>query len=214
MFRIFPVLTALALVSASGLVYGLWTARWQKSDELVQALARVPEVPHTLAGWKGHDLDVDTEAFHQARAEAYWMRRYEKNGEAISVILMCGRAGPLAVHTPDVCYRGAGYEMVGRVEPLTVDVPGGASAAFWTARFQKERPGETGQLRLLWSWSHDGTWQAPTWPRLTFAGAPFLYKLYVIRETTSADEPRPGDPTLALLGELLPALDRTLFRRP
>jgi hypothetical protein len=216
MFRPAHVLTAVALLAVSGLAHGLWTGRWQRSDALDVALARVGHVPLTVGSWKGHDLEVDPAPFRQARAEAYWTRRYEDSkGRAVTVILMCGRSGPLAVHTPDVCYRGAGYEMAGDPESVDVSAGPGGPAHFWTARFQKEEPGAAGQLRLLWSWSTGGgPWLAPERPRLTFAGQPALYKLYVIRDLTTPDEPLAGDPALDLLRDLLPALDRALAPPP
>jgi hypothetical protein len=213
MFRLPAVVTAFALVAVAGLAHGLVTSRWQRSTALDAALARVSRVPLTVGDWHGRDLEADPEPFAQARAEAYWVRRYENaaKGQAVTVILMCGRSGPLAVHTPDVCYRGAGYEMAGPAVSIPVPVAGAAEPGrLWTGRFEKEQPGAVGQLRLFWTWSADGTWQAPTSPRLTFAGRPALYKLYVLRETAT-EEPLAGDPTLAFLEQLLPALNQALF---
>jgi hypothetical protein len=213
MFRPAPILTALGLVLLSGLAHGLVTARWHRSAQLEEALARLPLVPQTIGAWRGHDLEADPGPFAQARADAYWVRRYEDSASraAVTVILMCGRSGPLAVHTPDVCYRGAGYEMRGSAERMEVPLKDRAPAQFWTARFGKDWP--RNHLRLFWSWSADGTWQAPSAPRLTYAGRPFLYKLYVIRELRSENEPPAHDPAQRFLTDLLPALDRTLFHQ-
>jgi hypothetical protein len=216
MFRPAQVVIALALLALSGLAHGLVTSRWHKSEALEMALARVPDVPLTLGPWEGHDLETDPEVFAQARAEAYWMRNYQKGaaGPGVTAILMCGRAGPLAVHTPDVCYRGAGYEMAGPETRIEVPVAGaGEPAQLWTAVFRKEQPTGFGQLRLFWTWSAEGSWQAPGSPRLAFAGQPALYKLYVVREMT-ADEPLAGDPGLEFVGRLLPELNRVLFPSP
>jgi hypothetical protein len=214
MFRPAPILTALVLVLVAGLAHGLVTARWHQSEDLTQALARVPQVPLTIGNWHGRNLEADPEPFAQARAEAYWVRRYEDtNSKAVvTVILMCGRAGPLSVHTPDVCYRGAGFEMRGSADRVDVPLAGAAAAQFWTARFGKDRPGAGNNLRLFWSWSAEGTWLAPSAPRLTFAGRSALFKLYVIREIGSEEEPAASDPARRFLAELLPALERSLFR--
>jgi hypothetical protein len=215
MFRLPPVLTALALVAVSGLAHGLVTARWQQLEALQSALARVPQVPLTIGGWKGHDIPADPEPFVQARAEAYWVRRYENaaTGQAVTVILMCGRAGPLAVHTPDVCYRGAGYEMTGPAVAIEVAVANAAPGRLWTGHFEKDQPGTGAPLQLYWAWSADGVWQAPTSPRLTFAGQPALYKLYVIHDT-SPDEAPTDKAARPFLEQLLPALNQALFTGP
>jgi len=213
MFRPVPVLTALSLVALSGLAHGLVTARWHKAAALEAALERVPAVPLRIGGWHGSELPADPEMVAQAQAEAYWMRSYQQGTDrpAFTVILMCGRAGPLSVHTPDVCYRGAGYEMAGSEAVLDAPIQaGGAPAQLWTAVFRKEQPADTRRLRLFWTRSADGTWQAPRAPRLAFAGRPFLYKLYVVRELAGQTAAE-ADATVPFLRELLPALSQALF---
>src|SRR5262245_42628544 len=99
--------TALAVVALSGLVHGLWTDRWGKPAILERALARVNEVPLKVGSWQGTAQDVDVETFRRAGAQAFWVRSYtdSQTGASVLVILMCGRAGRMAVHTPEVCYR-------------------------------------------------------------------------------------------------------------
>ena len=114
------------------------------------------------------------------------------------------------VHTPDLCYSGAGYEMVG--EPARARIAtAGAAAAFWSARFRKSGPAGDSALRIHWAWSTGAAWEAPERPRWRFAGAPFLYKLYIVRDAT-ADGPE-GDPSLPFLQAFLPDLEKTLFRQ-
>ncbi|MCI0455471.1 MAG: EpsI family protein [Gemmataceae bacterium] len=213
MTRRLPILVGFALLAFSGLVHGLWTGRWEDSQALENAAARVEQVPLTLGGWKGRAQPVDHESFAQAGARGYWMRTYteERTGEAVTMLLMCGRPGKMSVHTPDLCYRGAGYEVTGDPVRQTVPTPAGR-AEFWTARMRKPGVGMATTLRIYWAWSTDGSWRAPDLPRWTFAGSPFLYKLYIVRDST-ADGERPGtaDPSLRLLDRLLPALRKTLF---
>ena len=45
---------------------------------------------------------------------------------------------------------------------------------------------------------------------MTAAGRPFLYKLYVIRETASGEDRPEGDPRADFLKVFLPELDRCL----
>jgi hypothetical protein len=200
--RSLPLLAGVAVLVLSGVVHGLCTQRWQTSEALDTACARVPSVPLRAGAWTAAAVEVDPEPFEQARAAAYWVRRYTREGVAgsVTVILMCGRAGHMAVHTPDVCYRGAGYEMA--AEPVRQNLKAGE---FWTARFSL--PGRTviPGLRIFWSWSADGRWQAPSSPRWAFGGEPFLYKLYVVRD--AADESVLNE----FLGELLPVLEQSLF---
>jgi hypothetical protein len=208
----FPLLAALAVLLVSGLVHGFWTQRWHTAEALDDAVARVYAVPMQAGTWKAVAIAVDPEPYEQARAIGWWMRRYTRDGSsaAISVILMCGRAGHMAVHTPDICYRGAGYEMAGEPVQEVIVLPNGqGEAQFWTARFRL--PARTGgqDLAIHWSWAATGSWQAPSSPRLVFGGQPYLYKLYVVRET--AGDPVRDPETTEFLRQLMPQLEATLF---
>jgi len=194
---------AFALLLIGGLVHGMWTQRWQPSPALDEACARLQAVPANAGRWKSTAVQGDPEAFRQARAVNYWMQQYAKDGagQSITVILMCGRAGHMSVHTPDICYRGAGYEMAGDQVKETV-----AGAEFWTARFRREGDPAGNELRIRWAWSATGYWQAPASPRWTFGNEPFLYKLYVVYGGAS------DSMTDEFLREFLPVLDKSLFR--
>jgi hypothetical protein len=211
MSRALPVATVLALVLLSGLVHGVWTGRWQPAQGLDAAVARLDRVPLTLGGWQGQPLELDPKHVAQAGLSGCWMRRYTNgpNGPAVTVLLMCGRSGPVSVHTPDICYGGAGYDMVGKA--VRVSAEASPPAEFWTARFRKDGAVVPTYLRILWAWNADGAWQAPDSPRLTFAPFPVLYKLYVLRELGRADEPLEEDPCLRFLGQALPELRQALF---
>jgi len=203
--RPLPLLAALAALLISGLVHGFWTQRWQTSAALDGAVARLHAVPMPAGRWRALTVEVDPEPFAQARAVGYWTRRYTREGsnDSITVILMCGRAGHMAVHTPDICYRGAGYEMVGETVRHNVAFKGGGNAQFWMAHFRQPASQD---LAIYWAWSADGTWQAPSSPRLAFGGQPFLYKLYVVRETGPRDQLTPE-----FLQQLMPELNAALF---
>jgi hypothetical protein len=183
-------------------------------------------VPFAAGPWHGTDVEVDPEPFQQTRAAAYWMRRYTKDGVdwPITVILMCGRADHMAIHTPDICYRGAGFDIIGdpvaikvgiaatSSPPMTgrTDADGKSIANLWSARFRQQSRAAAQQLAIYWTWSADGNWQAPSSPRWTFAGESFLYKLYVVHDDTNAT----GREAVAteFIQHLLPVLDKSLFQ--
>jgi hypothetical protein len=92
---------------------------------------------------------------------------------------------------------------------LTVTPAGEPGTELWTALFSRDDPAEgPQQLRIFWSW-YAGGWDAPDNPRWVFARKPVLYKLYVIR-TVQGTTPIQADPSVRLLGQLLPALNKTL----
>jgi Protein of unknown function (DUF3485) len=204
MLRPLPVIVAFVLVASSGLVHGLWTERWQKSDALTAACARVDQMPLDFGAWKGKALEVDAEEFAQAGAEAYWMRQYTRKDRSLTVLLMCGRAGRMSVHTPEFCYQGLGYQMTDAAVKKDVVWGTAAKAEFWTARFSKQR-GLANDLRLVWGWNGGDRWQAPASPRWEFRGRPWLYKLYIVHET-SGPERLEDDAAFEFLKDFLPEL--------
>src|SRR6266446_9220579 len=107
------IAAALVLIALCGVVHGLRAERWQTSRALEEALARVELAPLEIGDWKAEPQENDVQAFAQAGAQRYWTRLYTnaRKGQSVLAILMCGRAGRMAVHTPEVCYRGAGYEL-------------------------------------------------------------------------------------------------------
>jgi hypothetical protein len=201
-------LAAVAMLLASGLLYHLLA---KDAAQLDPAAERVALVPLAIGAWQGHDEETDRASFEQAGAKNYWMRSYvnSRSNESILVILMCGRAGKMAVHTPEVCYRGAGYELHDQPAPCALKDFG----AFWTAQFTKKGTTPT-HLRLYWAWNAHGSWEASAAPRWEFRGEPFLYKLYVSRDISRQPGVAPGaDVTAQFMREFLPVLDRALFPR-
>jgi len=114
------------------------------------------------------------------------------------------------VHTPDVCYQGAGFTLAASPARSSA-APGEAGAEFWAARFLWAGPAPGSHRRIFWAWNAGGGWQAPDNPRLAFARYPALYKLYVIREMSKRDEPPENDPCREFMRLLLPELQEALF---
>ncbi len=155
---------------------------------------------------------LDPDAVAQAKLAGSLWRCYRnlQTGDVVSVLLVCGRPGPVSLHTPDACYGGAGYDMAG--SPVRCDVPAApaAPATFWTARFRKSGTPVPSDLHIYWSWNAKGAWEAADNPRLTFAGASALYKLYVICDAPPPDAPEAKDPGREFIGQFLPALQKAL----
>jgi hypothetical protein len=218
MLRKLPLLLVVAILVLGGVVHGLWTDRWHKSPALEEALARLDTVPLVIGDWQGQALETDEEQRVQAEAAGCLHRRYEnrQTGSAVSILLVCGRPGPVSVHPPDVCFQGVGYESAAppHRQEVQADAPA-AAATLWAATFIKRNAAGPRHLAVYWSWSAAGTWEAAGNPRLAFARFPVLYKLYVFREAPGeADLGAGEDPCLAFLRPLLPELQQALFPTP
>jgi hypothetical protein len=215
--RWLPVPAAMAVLLMSGVVHGLWTDRWIRFEESCPFdEARVAEGIATIGDWKSDPLSLDPSQIAPAGISRYVARRYSRGsrGDELSVLLVWGRPGPLAAHTPVTCFQGAGSEMVG--EPIRYVVNSGSScgsAEFWMARFRHTGSPVPECLLVLWSWNANGAWQVVEDPRFSFAHCRALYKLYVVRRVPKSDVALDEGPGVEFLRALLPQLENSLFPR-
>ncbi len=210
--RTLLIFGAVAVLVAAAIVEGSLSNRWGSGD-LEATAARLSNVPPTFGKWTSQESPIDRKLLRIAEAVNSVSRTYENAAtrNKVSVLMLCGAVGPIAAHTPDVCYAGLGYQMHGHEIRRTVAVPGGPEAAYWTARFDK--PNGDSSLVVAWAWSSDGNWLAPDNPRSDFFGAKGLYKLYVTRALTTAERdnaPASTDPTQEFLIDFLPEVQKAL----
>jgi hypothetical protein len=208
MLRSIPVATAVVAVIICGVVHGRFTDRWSPAKEPADAAARLNDVPLNLGDWQGEVIDAKPSATAGPIAGMI-QRRYvnRQTGESVVIALVCGRPGPVSIHTPDVCYGASGYNVGPRSRKA---IPGGAE--FWTADAVKTHATEETQLRLYWGWSDGHGWKAADDARQMFPRVPVLYKLYVIRELNgTGGKEGDAEPCQRLMQVLLPALERALY---
>ncbi len=202
------VLAALALILTAAVAHGVVSGRWSGGDKVPQ----VPDVPLKIGDWVGEDQPSEV----KDPGLANLTRRYthSRTGRSLLISLTVGHPGLTAIHTPEYCYRGSGYQVAAAIERRPADVPGAPPAAFWTTLFSKPSAAGAEQLRVFWAWSADGAWAAPDHPRLHYMGRPSLYKLYVVGN--GLPDVAPGkDPLLDdFLASLLGTLNQSLFPRP
>jgi hypothetical protein len=211
---LFSAIACLSLL-VCGLVHGFWTDRWTASPALAEACKRMEQLPLQLGDWKGEALAVTPDQLG-ANVAGCIQRRYtnQRTGETVVLALVCGRAGPVSIHTPEVCYGASGYRVDPPRKERLFEAREEEAVVFWTADAVQTRTTETTRIRIFWGWNAGQGWQASDNPRLHFARQPVLYKLYVLRELEGpADRPRP-DPCERLLQVLLPALKNELFASP
>src|SRR5260221_3453786 len=101
------LLVGLLLVLATGFVHGLWTNRWKLSDEPGVSCQLLSQVAMNIGDWEGRDLSpLDEQTLTIGEIEGYLTRVYvnRQTGQEVAVMILCGRGGPIAQHTPDICY--------------------------------------------------------------------------------------------------------------
>jgi hypothetical protein len=181
----------LALTLGSGVLRGRMDYRWGPSSEMLAAAGRVAELPVQIGAWQAVRREhLDEQAVAMLRCTGNILRVYmhEPTGRQVSLALMVGPAGPLAVHTPEVCYRSTNYrEQESRRRTRIVDRAGGRHDFFVTT-FRENRAGER-LLRVYYAWNLNQEWVAPAGARTAFAGVSMLYKIQAATFVGEGDEP-------------------------
>lgn len=159
----------------------------------------------------GPGIDIDARQLAVTEAAGHLSRSYihRRTGAEVAVVVLCGRPGPISLHSPEVCYAGAGFTLRGETETCSVPGENAPAAQLFKATFVKEGPAPE-ILKVFWAWKADGAWAATTNPRLAFARSTVLYKLYAIRRLGRPDENPAQEPCLDFLRAFLPELDKRL----
>ncbi len=187
-------LAVAGLVAAAVVEYATSDA---SSGDVRAAAAKLKAVPPAFGDWTSTEVEMEEKVLKVAEAAGHVSRTYtnRKNKAQVSVLLLCGPTGPIGAHSPEVCYAGNGYAMSGEQRKMTVVLPGGATANYWSVRFEKKPPATEPPLRVCWMWGTNGSdWQASENPRTDFALHRALYKLYVVRHEVRTPD---GAPTSA-----------------
>jgi hypothetical protein len=207
------VAAAVLVLLLAGLFQRSWTDSGNTAPALASAADKIEQVPLTLGPWRGQPVAMDAADMAAAGYAGCVLRRYEDSstGNVLSMLLVCGRPGPVSVHTPEACYGGAGYERV--ADPVQVKVAALTSAepaVFWQADFVKPKQASARRIRIYWAWHGGERWQAVENPRLTFMNRAVLYKLYVVCEVTAGDDAKKSAACTDYMKCLLPELQKLL----
>jgi hypothetical protein len=208
--RLLPLAAAAAVLVVTGVVHGIRSDRWGVGEDVLAAASRLEAIPAVVGDWEGAPFEVEQRQLDVAQVVGHRGLRFVNrvSAERASLLIVCGRPGAASVHPPDICYQGLGYRM--QKDPVRQAVSGGGlSAEFWTATFS--RPGPLPDvLRIWWAWGVGDRWQASSNPRLSFARAPALYKVYVISRVRGTGQDAQENAGYKLIEALLPALKQSL----
>jgi hypothetical protein len=210
MLKLIATLAASAAIVACGFVHGIWTERWGLGEAPAKLGERLREIPMKIGDWEGEDIPQKPTAYDRELSGSI-QRKYTNivTGQAVIIAVLCGRPGPICIHTPDVCYDASGYEVGTR---NLVKLPG-SDDEFWQADAVRNRTAsaDTTRLRIFWAWNYGQGWQAAQDPRAEFAAQPALVKLYVIRDMAQANEKVEGDACVQFLQAFVTDGQRDLF---
>lgn len=207
--KYYCALMAVVAVTVSPAVY-LGHQKNIQAAMLEKAAQRLSQVPTQFGSWLLRDEDTLSESvLDMLDCSNHLCRTYvnSETGEAVALVFLVGSAGPLAVHTPEICMTSREYENLQQAEPIEVAAQGRRQQFFMTLFRAKTLEGQ--KLNVYYGWSRDGNqWEAPESPRTTLGPLPMLYKIQVAcAEPAVAAE----GPTAAVtfLQDLLPLLTQS-----
>lgn len=199
-----------AIVSIVTVAFGFWSEPGGSTDTIKLISDHMNETPGQLASWEVNSTgEVDSQQADVLQCTNSFIRTYvgSKSGERIVAAVMLGKAGPISLHDPNVCYPMAGYTEEGNKRRERFKV-GDKEIALWTTVLKK---GDVGgeRIKVAWGWNAGKGWDAPDNARFHYAGEPYLIKVQIVQElqNRSAEE----DKGIArFVEEFMPSLDRQL----
>lgn len=202
---------ASTIVVGSGILHGLWTDRWARSDETTKAREALASIPLTIGDWVGKDLDRSSPPSSGVTGSKQRTYTHKRTNVTVTIAIVNGRPGPVGTHTPEVCYGASGY-FVGDKKPVGVEA-GESTNQFWTCDAVRERVTDKTRIRLYWGWNGGNGWVASADARHEFPRHrhPILHKLYVVRDLNAATAGSKEEPCEEFLKEFVPALQASLF---
>lgn len=204
------LIIAFALIIGGGVVQGIQSERWGTSKSVIEAAERLQAIPTTFSDWQSEEVEMSERELEIAEAVGNFSRRYknEATGESVSVMILCGKPGPISVHPPTVCFIGAGWGLVGTPEQTGFSF---SDATFWQGKFTRRTQGRQVNMNTIWAWNSDGRWLARENPRIETAGNPFLYKMYISTVDLQLNDGTRSETTQSFCEEFLPIVDQVLF---
>jgi hypothetical protein len=196
----------------SGIIQGRMSRRWGGLPELQELGGKLKDLPTEIGPWRMQaSRSLAPAAVSVLECAGYVSRQYEnrQTGEVVSMAVILGPAGPISVHTPDVCYAGQDYNIHHPPVKTTLSPEERHSDELWRTTLHSKALG-TGYLRVYYGWSTGGRWSAPSDARLAFAGQRYLYKLQVADGLLSPVDENASAPCSNFLKELLPVLKQYL----
>ncbi|MCO8122488.1 EpsI family protein [Stieleria sp. TO1_6] len=164
--RRFAVAALLGLTLLSGVVHGYLDGRWTIGTDKQAVGDQLHDLPETLGDWTLVESgNLEENALQMLRCYGSFLNVYRHNDTKalVNVAVMYGPRGPIAVHTPEVCYSSQGTDLVRerRVETISVE---NQENRFWSVEFVRDND-PSSAFEVWYGWSDGGSWVAAENPR-------------------------------------------------
>ncbi len=170
------LLVVVLITAISGLARNYLEAGWSNQEKVALYAENLRQLPEQIGDWvRSSDDDMPENAKRILKCHGFINRSYwnPQTGATVTVAILFGPRGPIAVHTPDICYSGIGTRS--NSDRRAVEIASSDhSDRFWTIQFL--RGAETvPSLEVWYAWSDGGPWVASEQPRFWLTDN--LYKI-------------------------------------
>jgi hypothetical protein len=223
MQRYLPVLFGVLMIVGLTIPQYMMTDRLSGTNVTAEQRAKLLEkVPENIGDWRGENMAVDPIVRETAGAVGAVSRVYRnvRTGETVDLWLIVGHAKDIVRHTPNICYRGSGFEACAAEDSVYPLVEGDETlATFLTNTFYKE-DSLTGRTlkRVFWTWynpdedENEGkvVWEASKNIRRRAGNTRGLYKMYFTSNMKDSMETTEQSACMQFAREFLPVVNAAL----
>lgn len=168
---------ALALILLGGVAHGVLSNRWGVSENIQALGTQLNSIPMEIGPWKcSEEGKIEDRVIYEIlQANGYISRVYvhQSTAEAINVFLVFGPKGPIAVHTPEICYSARAVTQTSERQAVPADYDG-KDGQLWKLGFETNSIDKR-KMTVYYGWTEGGAWQAAKSPR--FWRTDYLYKI-------------------------------------
>ena len=217
----------LRLASVALILAGSGGTRLWQEHRLARTLERgrvspfpLAELPLILDAWKGRDAEMDPRIVRGSGSTDIVTRRYvnQKTGVSLDVVILYGPTSDMFIHTPELCYPAAGFEVLPGTVERSIPVEGTGSVPFRSLAFTKGEGGLADTQEVYYSLWYDGRWTTQSTSPKASQRIPGMYKVQLSRRISSRerrDLDNPCEPFLAsLVGQIEARMARGRARPP
>lgn len=198
------ILTAiLALTLLSGVVHGYLDGRWAVQSDKIAVGSQLQDLPKSFGDWTlVEEGDLAEGALKQLRCygSVNNVYRHEPTKTLVNAAIMYGPRGPIAVHTPEVCYSSEGTKQARQRTAETVKTKD-RDDQFWSVEFTRNDDPDS-SFEVWYGWSSGDGWVAAEHPRFWLTED--LYKIQLSGPLTQSS----FSPCESFLAALLPHLEQ------
>ncbi|MCE2810418.1 MAG: exosortase-associated EpsI family protein [Planctomycetota bacterium] len=181
------ILSALSIVLLGGVAHGVLSNRWGIAEDTKLLGKQLNEIPMEIGPWKCEEEGkLDDRVRDMLEATGYISRVYvhQATGESVNVFLVFGPKGPIAVHTPEICYSARAVTQTSERQSVACDYDE-KEGTIWKLGFETNTLDKR-KMSVYYGWTDGGPWQAAKSPR--FWRTDFLYKVQTSCQATGKKE--------------------------